>query len=426
MTISVHLWRLAAMASEPVLRLMLKVRLRRGKELPERLHERRGIERRARPEGRILWLHAASVGEIVSLIPVLRRLHERAPNLTLLVTTGTVTSARLLDQRVRELGLDPGIIHRFVPLDVPRWVDRFLDHWRPSAAVFVESELWPNILAGLGRHHIPAMLLNARMSARSYGGWRRAPAFIRHLLSCFSAIHARSEQDAERFRTLGAIRVVVSGDLKFAADPLGADLDELGRLQRTLGNRPAWLAASTHPGEEELAARVHARLSARFPHLLTVIIPRHPQRGPAIQAELGAASITRRAAGEDPPERGGIWIADTLGELGLLYRLIPVVFVGRSLLPPGGGQNPLEPARLGCAVAVGPYTANFSEAVGVLSESGALTQVADTPALTAWVGTMLSDMELRNRAGEAAQRVSRRYTDLPDRIADDLLELIKK
>lgn len=411
-------WRAAATLAAPALRVMLRRRAARGKEVAARLPERRGIDATPRPPGRLLWLHAASVGEAVSVLPVLSALAEHAAAPHVLLTTGTVTSAALLARRLPELGLGR-VLHRFAPLDVPAWAARFLDHWRPDAAAFVESELWPNQLAALRARGVPLMLLNARISDRSLRGWLRAPRFAREVLGAFDRVQARSEEDAARLRRLGARRVEAPGDLKFAAESLPADEAELARLRALVGARPLWLAASTHPGEEEAAAAVHRLLAPAHPGLLTIIAPRHPERGASIAAELGAP---RRGAGQPPPP-GGLWVADTLGELGLLYRLCGIAFIGNSLTG-RGGQNPLEPARLGCAVAVGPHTANFNDAVAALEAAGALQRVADAPALAAWVGTLLADPARRAPMAEAGRQVATANADLPVRTAQGLLELM--
>ncbi len=408
-------WHGAATLAVPGLRIMLRRRAARGKEAPHRLLEREGIDATPRPPGRLLWLHAASVGESLSVLPVLSALPCRVP---VVFTTGTATSAAVLGERLPALGLHQ-VLHRFVPLDVPAWAGRFLDHWRPDAAAFVEAELWPNLLAALHARRIPAMLVNARMSARSARGWGRAPGFARHVLGMFNQVQAGSEEDAARLRGLGAQRVTAPGNLKSSAPPLPADGAELARLQHLLAGRPVWLAASTHPGEDEVAGQVHRRLAVRHPGLLTIIAPRHPERGARIAAALHAG---RRSLGQDPPGEG-IWIADTLGELGLLYRLAPVVFVGRSLIG-HGGQNPLEPARLGCAVAMGPHTANFAEAVQSLARSGGLTEVADADGLAGWVDAMLRDPGRRAGIGAAAQAAATGAAGLPERTAQALLDLL--
>ena len=422
-------WAGVATLAAPPLRLLLRRRLARGKELPDRLAERRGIDPTLRPPGRLVWLHAASVGETTSVLPVLQHFLDSAPDVSVLFTTGTVTAAALLAQRVTP-EQKARVVHRFVPLDVPRWGARFLDHWRPNAAAFLESELWPNLLSAARRRGIPMLLLNARMSERSYRRWQRTPRFAAAVLSSFHAVRARSDGDAERLVRLGATRVSSLGDLKFAAPPLPADPALLDALRARLGDRPAWLAASTHPGEEALVFAVHRMLSAAHPDLLTIVAPRHPERGAELAAQAaaldnGAANLRvgRRSLSEPPPDRG-IWIADTLGELGLWYRLAPITFVGRSLLPPGGGQNPLEPARLGCAIAVGPHTGNFTDHVALLREAQALEIVPDAPALARFVAAMLANPETRAAMGARAASAIARHSDLPARTAEALLSLL--
>jgi 3-deoxy-D-manno-octulosonic-acid transferase len=337
-----------------------------------------------------------------------------------LLTTGTVTSQRLLDRQLPELGLSGDVLPRFAPLDVPGWIDRFLAHWCPDAACFVESELWPNQLAACRERNIPLMLVNARMSDRSFGRWRYVPGLSHRVLGSFTYIQARGAQDADRLRALGANRVENFGDLKFAAPPLPVDQAELDALKTALSGRPVWLAASTHPGEELLVAAAHRLMATAHPGLLTIIAPRHPDRGVALAAELGAP---RRSAGHPPPPEG-LWIADTIGELGLWYRLAPIAFVGRSLIAPGGGQNPLEPARLGCAIAIGPHCGNFVDHVGLLREAGGLVDVVDAAGLARFVTAMLDNPEQRRRLGEHAAAAVRRHADLPDRTAETLLSLL--
>jgi 3-deoxy-D-manno-octulosonic-acid transferase len=411
-------WTVAATLLAPALRLNLRRRAANGREVAARLPERQGIDLTPRPFGPLLWVHAASVGETMSILPVLEALRHRTK---VLLTTGTVTSQALLDQRIPEQGLSGDVLLRFAPLDVPSWVGRFLSHWRPDAACFVESELWPNQLAACQARGIPLMLVNARMSDRSFRHWQYVPKLARRVLGCFTLIQARGNEDAERLKALGAGHVDSPGDLKFAAPPLPVDQAELDRLGKALAGRPVWLAASTHPGEEVLIAKAHRALVARHPGLLTIIAPRHPDRGLALAAELGAP---RRNAGQPPPVGSGMWIADTMGELGLWYRLAPIAFVGRSLVAPGGGQNPLEPARLGCAIAVGPHTGNFTDHVALLREAGGLIEVANIPALVRFVSAMLDNPGQRRRLGDHAAACVRRHADLPARTAEALLSLL--
>ncbi len=411
-------WSMAAAAAAPLLRVLLHRRVAAGKEVANRLPERRGIDPTPRPEGRLLWLHAASIGEALSVLPVLQAM---PADIFTLFTTGTMTSARLLAQRIPAEGLEARVMHRFVPLDVPAWVARFLDYWRPDLAAFVESEIWPNTLAACRERQIPTVLLNARMSVRSAARWCHVPGFAAELIGGFAWIAAQSQADARRLASLGGRHVEALGNLKFAATDLPADPAELARLATLLGDRPRWLAASTHPGDEEVVAAVHQRLAQTHPGLLTAIVPRHPERGAAIAGALGDAP--RRALGQDPGD--GLWIADTLGEVGLLYRLFPIVFMGKSFAA-GGGQNPLEPARLCCAIATGPDTANFADAVAALRTAGGLAEVADAAALAVWVEAMLRDPAARRAMGEAARAAAGAQAQLPALIAAKLVELIER
>lgn len=416
-------WAVLATLAAPGLRVVLQRRLRRGKEIRGRLAERRGCGGPARPDGRLVWVHAASVGETLAIAPVLDALAERDDAVSILLTTGTATSARLLEpwldaterRRAR-------IRHRMAPLDVPAWVRRFLEHWRPDAAVFVESELWPNQLAQLRRRGVPVALVNARLSDGSARAWSRVPGFARHLLGGLDPIVARSAEDADRLRALGG-RIRSVGDLKRAAPPLEADPALLERLRSRIGARPCLVAASTHPGEEEVVAEAHRRLARRFPDLLTIVVPRHPSRGASVAQALDDAP--RRALDQEPDPAHGFWVLDQLGELGLAYRLATIAFVGRSLpgLSARGGQNPLEPARLGCAVATGPRTGNFRDAVAALRDADALTVVDDAAALADWAALMLGCPARAVAAGARGRAVASSGAALIGSLADLIGEM---
>lgn len=422
MSVLAHGWSGLARLGAPAVRWWLRRRATQGKEIAARLAERTGQESTPRPQGALIWLHAASVGETMSILPVLAEL--AAADVQVLLTTGTVTAARLLEDRLPALGLHNHVRHRFAPLDVPQWVAGFLQHWQPNVAGFVESELWPNLLAGCRRRGVKLVLINARLSARSFARWRRVPGLTRTMFAGVTETLAQSQVDAHRFRALGAARVSAPGNLKFAAPDLPVDAGELASLRARLAGRPVWIAASTHPGEEDLIFAAHRDLARRHPGLLTILAPRHPERGGSLAAAARQAGlvVTTRAAGEAPPAEG-IWIADTLGELGLFYRLARIAFVGRSLIAPGGGQNPLEPARLGCAVAVGPQTGNFPDMVVALEQAGGLVRVADLAALIAWVDAMLNDTAARVAMGEAGAAACARHAELPAQIAQILLHL---
>lgn len=372
-----RLYAAATSCARPALRRMLRRRAAQGKEIPTRLPEREGFAALPRPEGRLVWLHAASVGETMSALPVLQAL---TGQVSLLLTTGTVTSARLAQER-----LPLGAIHQFVPLDVPAWVDRFLQHWHPDVAVFLESELWPNLLRGCDDASIPRLLLNARMSDGSARNWRRAPRTARALLGGFRTILAQSAADAARFRGLG-VAVQEWGNLKFFAAPLPADDAALTALRAQIPG-PLWLAASTHPGEEEICAAAHEILLAEFPALTTIIVPRHPARGAEVAALCGNAP--RRALGQAPVARQ-IYVADTLGELGLFFRLSSFAFIGNSLAGMGG-HNIIEPALLSRPVITGPHLENFEEPAALLRTAGMLVTVTDAGSLAAAAAAWLRD-----------------------------------
>ena len=364
-----RLYTAATTLAQPILRRMLRKRVAAGKEIASRLPEREGIAALPRPKGKLIWIHAASVGETMSVLPVLHALAGRAH---ILLTTGTVTSAELAESR-----LPPGAIHQFVPLDVPLWVSRFLAHWRPDVAVFLESELWPNILSACDGAKLPRILLNARMSDASARNWRRIPGVARSLLGGFKTVLAQSAGDAAKFRTLG-VNVQEWGNLKFFTPPLPVDEAAQATLQAQIPG-PAWLAASTHPGEEEICAAAHAILLQTFPSLTTIIVPRHPQRGAAAAALCGNAP---RRALDQPPVSGKIYIADTLGELGLFFRATPFAFIGNSLAG-FGGHNIIEPALLARPVLAGPHLENFEEPAALLRAAGMLVQVTDAASLAA-------------------------------------------
>ena len=396
-------YRIGTGALEPLLPALLAWRARRGKEEPGRLGERRGRPSLARPPGALVWAHGASLGEALSLLPLVERLC--AQGLAVLVTAGTRTAAEVLARR-----LPPGALHQYAPLDAPGAVARFLAHWRPGLAIAAESEIWPNTLAALARAGVPLVVVNGRLSVRSQGRWARLPGPAQGLFGRLALVLAQTEADAARFTGLGAPRVAVAGNLKFDAPSPPADPAALARLTGLVSGRPVWVAASTHPGEEALMLAAHRALTARLPTLLTVIAPRHPERGGAVAALASEAGLlpARRARGEAPERHVAVYVADTVGELGLLYRLSPVVFVGGSLVP-HGGQNPIEPARLGAALLHGPHLRNFEMIYADLDAAGAARAVADAGALADALGALLADpgrVRAMARAGAAVVEAS--------------------
>src|SRR4051812_5931223 len=347
-----RVYRTLSAAAVPLAPLLIKRRLKQGKEDSARIDERRGMAGDVRPHGPLVWIHGASVGEVLAAAGLIEKL--RALNLRILLTSGTVTSAAVVAKR-----FPPDVIHQYVPYDSPRYVARFLDHWQPSLALFIESDLWPNlILAGAARR-LPMVLINGRMSHRSFPRWRRISGTIEALLGCFEVCLAQSDIDAERFTALGSRNVVTTGNLKLDVHAPPADNGRLERLMAVTRGRPVIVAASTHPGEEEILIEMHRELAGYFPQLLTVIVPRHPSRGEAIAGMIAASGlhVSLRSHEELPTATTDIYVADTMGELGLFYRLAPVGFLGGSLVGhcgpepveavKDGGARPVLPARAG-------------------------------------------------------------------------------
>jgi len=394
--LALRLYQLASVAGSPVAPQVLARRLTRGKEHPERLSERRGETNLTRPQGPLIWVHGASVGEMLAVVPLIERL--RAQDFAVLVTSGTVTSAALAEQR-----LPDGAIHQFIPLDAPRFVRRFLDHWRPDLALFVESDLWPNLILSCAERRIPMIVVNGRLSERSFSRWRLVPGAIAALLSRFDLCLTQSAADGERYAQLGAPRVISTGNLKLDVPPPPADEAALARLKEIIGTRPVIAAASTHPGEETAIIASHRRLRAKFPKLLTIIAPRHPVRGESIAdiAKVADLSVALRSRRAQPMPDVGVYVADTLGELGLIYRLAPIVFMGGSLAT-HGGQNPIEAIRLGAATLHGPHVWNFAEIYATLDAEHGAVAVTDEETLTVRLGEWLAKPTARRAVADAA------------------------
>lgn len=394
-----RMYRLLSAAAGPFVPILLARRAKRGKEHHQRLPERRGENHIARPDDPLVWLHGASVGELASVLPLIDRICARGINM--LVTTGTVTSGGLAEQR-----LPPRAVHQFVPFDIPRFVRRFLDHWRPDLALFVESDLWPNMMIEASARGIPMALINARLSKNSFERWRRLPNSIAALLQRLDLCLAGTSPDAERLSELGAANVVVTGNLKIDVPPPPADPTALATLQRAIAGRPVIAAASTHAGEEDVVIEAHARLRTSFPDLLTLIAPRHPERGPSV-AELAASqglNAVLRSRGELPKRTTQVYVADTVGELGLFYRLTPAVFIGGSLIR-HGGQNPIEAAKLRCAIMHGPHVWNFAEIYSALDSVHGAELIDDADRLTAHFAAWLNDPDACARVAEAGHRI---------------------
>ena len=347
-----------------VLRPILNYRQSKGKESRERISERWGIPTQPRPQGKLVWLHAASVGELISLLPLIKRISSDMPEIYTLVTTGTVTASKVMQRHMPRL--QDNLVHQFAPLDVKSWVERFIKHWKPDLGLFVESELWPNLIFSARRHRTRLMLINARMSNRSYQRWKRLSGFSSKLMSCFDICFAQSNQVADQLRDLGAKDVRSAGNLKFAASPLPFSREEYDRLKSMLKGRKIWVAASTHPGEEEHVFQAHKKLHAIDQKVLTILIPRHPHRGDEVTALAESVGLNVARRKDEVTKNKDVFLIDTIGETGLFYALSPIAFIGGSFVEVGG-HNPIEAALHNCALLWGSHVHNFNEVCNILS-----------------------------------------------------------
>ncbi|WP_193185923.1 3-deoxy-D-manno-octulosonic acid transferase [Nisaea sediminum] len=399
--------------ASPVLDLLLRRRLARGKEDPARISERRGEASLARPEGPLFWVHGASVGECQTALALIERLLDRDPALNVLLTSGTLTSARLMADR-----LPSRAMHQFVPLDHPAWISAFLDHWRPDAAIFVESDLWPNLVLAAGQRKIPLILANARMSQGSFERWRRLSLFTRRLFADFSLILASNPAQKAGFESLTRAPVQYVGNLKRAAAPLTADPASLAELRDAAAGRPVILAASTHAGEEDAAAEAHRIAAAVRPDLLTIIAPRHPNRGAEIAASLETQGLrcARRSQNALPSPETEIYVADTLGEMGTLFELADAVFVGGSLIPVGG-HNPLEPAHFAKPVLFGQLMAKNADIATDMIGARAALEIADAKDLGRRLRDLLQNDAQRAELGANAKAFAEGQGAIADEMA---------
>jgi 3-deoxy-D-manno-octulosonic-acid transferase len=384
----------------PAVPLLLNMRGRQGKEDVTRRGERLGFAGRPRPDGQVVWVHAASVGETNAVLPLIERILAANPHVHVLLTSGTITSADVAARRLPERAL-----HQYVPLDIPKYVARFLDHWKPTISIFTESDIWPNLVLGTAERHIPLVLVNARMSPRSIGRWRRFGKFGRPLFSRFSAVLAQNDQIARAIKRLGAPNVITAGNLKIDSPAPPVDAAALAALKAAVGSRPVFLAASTHPGEDTVIAAAHSLMRRDIEGLLTIIVPRHPDRGGGLASSLGGLGLKTqlRSRSSDPDSDTEIYVADTIGELGNFYAIASIALIGGSLVE-HGGQNPIEAIRLGVCVLTGPYTHNFRDAYASLFREGGAVEVRSSDEIARQVTLLHADQLAAKRMRAGADR----------------------
>jgi len=416
MTVLLRFYGLGATLAAPVACRLTKRKLASHGIDPKRFCERAGVATAPRAEGRLLWCHAASVGESVSLLGLITHLGTQHPELQFLITSGTATSAQVIAKR-----LPPRTQHQFAPLDSPVYLRRFLDHWQPDAALFVESELWPNMLRQTARRGIPLALVNARISDGSARNWAKAPRTARALMQLFAMIHCQDQRTADHLHALGMEHAKAGQNLKSLSGALPYDAAELERMRSVLQGRPVWLAASTHPGEDEIMLAAQRQLLNEIPGLLLILVPRHPERADAIEVQIAehALSGARRSLGGRLDGGTQVYLADTLGEMGLWYALSPITCLCGSFVPVGG-HNPYEPAYARSAVLHGPLYANFAPTYAGMHAQGGAVEVADAAALTEALRGMLSSPQALLTLRDNALRFAQVQENTLDEIAQTL------
>lgn len=369
----------------PLAKLIMRYRVRAGKEDERRVGERFGKASVPRPIGPVIWVHAASVGETMSILPLVTRFLGSFRLATVLITTGTVSSAKILEAK-----LSHRLIHQFAPIDRPSQIKSFLDYWDPDVAIWVESELWPNLVNAAQRRGVMTILVQGRMSERSFRRWCRLRSLVRPLLEGFKQVLVQTPKDADHYRALGAVDPIVTGTLKYSAPPLVVDDVKLNQIVSAVADRPCWIAASVHPGEFDILRKAHILVRKQFPDLLTIVVPRHPSAGASIQHTFrnDKISCAVRSRQDDITKSTEVYIGDSLGELSIFYSLSPIAFIGGSLIP-HGGQNLLEAIQLGCATIVGPHMFNFAEIISDLESREALVSVCSAEELARGIGRLI-------------------------------------
>lgn len=412
------LYRSLTFTLEPLLNSLLQRRLAQGKEDAARLNERKGEASILRPVGKLIWIHAASVGESLSALPLLDELRSQLPDWHFMMTTGTVTSAQQMAQR-----LPQGVIHQFIPLDHPEWVKRFFDHWRPDVALWMESELWPNMLHEIAARKIPSALLNARMAPDSQKKWKYAGSLAKKLVGTFNFILTGARDYVIPFKKMGGRRVDFIGNLKFSSTQLPVDLDKLSDLKYMIGNRRCLGFLQTHPGEEKMAAEVYRALKQEFSDLLLIIAPRKHTRGAEIRTQLKVMGLNTavRTQRDDVTLQTDIYVADTIGEMGLWYSLCPITVIGGSFVT-HGGQNPIEGTHFGAAIFYGPHMFNFPEISKVLEDAGAAEQVANPDELMTLLQKTMRYPSVLDVKHDAAKQLARQTRNIARAYADEIIE----
>ncbi|MBP5698955.1 MAG: 3-deoxy-D-manno-octulosonic acid transferase [Alphaproteobacteria bacterium] len=400
----------------------IRKRRRIGKEHPTRFNERLGIYTYPRPEGKLLWFHGASVGEAISMLPLIDKLLKEDEQLFIMVTTGTLTSAEIMAKRLPERAF-----HQFVPFDVPRYAKRLLNHFKPDAVLWFESEFWPSLISETAARKIPLILVNGRVSDRSFAKWKKFGFAAKEILQCFTLCLGQSEQDKERLQILGAPKTACVGNIKYAGMKLPVDEEKLKVLQNAIGNRPIFLISSTHYNEEEQLAEYLPQLKQLMENLLVIVVPRHPNRGDEVTAMFRERKFNtvQRSKAENIENKTEVYVADTIGEMGLWYQLAPVTFVGGSLIA-HGGQNFIEPAKDHNAIILGPHMHNFTDMTERAQNYQAVIKVDNAKEVIEAAERLFANPNLMQLAQQKAYDWTQKEAQVLDGIAAALKEELKR
>lgn len=417
------LYRAYALLSAVIFPFVARARVNklRSADVPvHRAHEILGHATERRPAGTLIWFHAASVGESLSVLSLIAAMGRARPDARFLITSGTPTSAKLIAAR-----MPPRCQHQFAPLDANGPVRRFLKVWRPDAVVLVESELWPNTLVCCRKAGLPVALINARLSEKSLKGWAKRPKTARFLLHDFVLVLTQTTAMAQSLLGLGtpADRTMKGVDLKSLSAPLPVHAKSLERITTALNNRPVWAACSTHAGEEIGVLKAHTELLKTYPDLCLILAPRHPERSNEVAALIQAQNLSHTRRSADGLPTGQVYLADTLGELGIWYATAPFVFLGGSLLPIGG-HNPYEPAHAGAAVLSGIHVTNFAETFGALEAAGGARLVADADDLALRADAWLRHPDTLDQARKSSAKFAKAQSGTLDEVANQVIDAL--
>ena len=411
-------YRVLTFLLKPFVRFALYLRRKKGLETKDkkRMVERFGKTFAHRPKNaKVVWFNAASVGESNSIMPVVDRVLAGYPNAFVVVTTSSLTAADNMAKKLK----GKNAVHQFLPVDRRAYVDRFFNYWKPELGFFVDSDFWPNLILSAKAHDVPLVLLNGRISDKSFAKWKKNLSFAKTLMHGFKFGFGKSDEDKRRLSVMGMEPVECVGNLKYGVPPMSCDKAELESLQKKIGKRPVFVVSSTHPGEEEICLSALLIIKKTFSNVLMILAPRHPARGQEIydMVEANGLHAALRSRGDDITPVVDVYVADTMGELGLFYTLSDIAFVGGSLVP-WGGHNPMEPARLHNVVLSGKNVMNFQETFDLLKAENAVIMLNNEKDFASKVKSFFENEDVAKEYMARAFCVAEREAAVLDRVMD--------